>query len=484
VPTVHPSAHLIASAAFLLASVGLMAAVRNRVIRRRLLFSAVASAAAALVHALAIARPEGTFWAAQGWRIEQLVLVVAAANAAIALAFNPWFRDGDSDRAPAIVQDSLAIAAAIGAGVVLFDVSSFSFLTGSAIVAAIVGFALQDTLGNAFAGIAIQIERPFRVGHWISVGEHVGLVTEVTWRATKIRTKAGNMVAVPNSQMGSHAINNYSEPAAPTRIHVEVGAAYGAPPNDVREALLAAARGAAYVLPSPAPDVVLADFGASALIYHVRFWVDDFSRDELAKDAVRTRLYYEFRRRKIEIPWPIQVEYQRQEAAVDTPERRDRFVHAVSAVPVLARLPADALRALASTARELLFADGETIVREGEPGTSMFLVLAGRVAITVGPDRRQVAVTDAGGYFGEMSLLTGEPRTATVSARGDCTTLEITAEAFRSYVQQRPEIIDDLAAAASARKRELDEARAAAGAAPATAQASLRERMRKYFGLG
>jgi CRP-like cAMP-binding protein len=83
-----------------------------------------------------------------------------------------------------------------------------------------------------------------------------------------------------------------------------------------------------------------------------------------------------------------------------------------------------------------------------------------------------------------MSLLTGEPRTATVSALGDCTALEITAEAFRAYVKQRPEVIDDLAAAATARKRELDEARAAAGAAPAPAHTSLRERMRTYFGLG
>jgi CRP-like cAMP-binding protein len=152
-------------------------------------------------------------------------------------------------------------------------------------------------------------------------------------------------------------------------------------------------------------------------------------------------------------------------------------------VPVLARLPEDAHRALAADARELLYADGEVIVREGDAGASLFLVLGGTVAITVGPERREVAVTKAGGYFGEMSLLTGDPRTATVVSRGHCTVLEITADAFRDYVQRRPEVIDELAAAAGARRKELDEARARSGGLPVAMAASLRERMREYFGL-
>ncbi len=482
----HPNGHLILSGAALVGAAAFMVAVRNRLIRRRLLFSAAAAVVAALVHALAVLRPgpETGFLAQQGWHVEQLLAVLAIANAAIALASNPWFKDEESDRAPAIVQDALVVAAVVGGAVFLFDVPSFSFFAGSAIIAAIVGFALQETLGNAFAGIALQMERPFKVGHWISVGDHVGVVREVTWRATKIRTKAGNIVTVPNSAVASQAINNYSEPAAPTRLQVEVGAAYGVPPNDVRAALLAAVREAQYVLESPAPDVLLTEFGASAITYRTRFWVNDFSKDDLAADAVRTRIYYEFRRRNIEIPWPIQVEYARVEASGDTPDRRERFARAMAGVPVLARLPEEAHGALAGSARELLFTDGEVIVREGDAGASMFIVLAGSVAITIGAERRVVAVTEAGGYFGEMSLLTGEPRTATVSARGDCTALEITAGAFREYVHRHPEVIDDLVAATTVRRKELDDARAGMGAAPVVAQASIRDRMRRFFGLG
>ena len=103
--------------------------------------------------------------------------------------------------------------------------------------AVVVGFALQDTLGNLFAGLAIQIEKPFRVGQWVRIGEFEGRVQEVTWRATKLLTKAGQFVIVPNSVMSKDPILNHSEPTIPTRIDVEIGASYDVPPNDVTRAL-------------------------------------------------------------------------------------------------------------------------------------------------------------------------------------------------------------------------------------------------------
>ena len=349
--------------------------------------------------------------------------------------------------------------------------------------AAALALGLQDQLGNLFAGLAIQIERPFRVGHWISLTNYEGRVVEVTWRATKIRTKAGNLVIIPNNTVGREAITNYSEPTAPTRQYVEVGATYAAAPNDVRDALVAAMARVPRVLRSPPADVVITDFGGSAIVYRARFWLVEFELDESIRHDVRSAIYYEFHRRGIEIPWPIQVEYARHETAPDPVARRQDLAEAIAKVPVLAALPAEAHHALAASAAERLFADGEAIVREGEAGGSMFIVRRGRVAVTVGADHREVAVTEAGGYFGEMSLLTGDPRTATVIARGDCTVLEITADAFRAYVQSRPEVIDHLAEAAAARRRTLDQSRAAAATPHAAEHKSLVHRMRTFFGL-
>src|SRR6185503_7310922 len=148
-------------------------------------------------------------------------------------------------------------------------------LTTSAVGAVVVGFALQDTLGNAFAGLAIQSERPFKVGHWIKVGDFEGRVSEITWRATKMRTKTGNFVIVPNNIVAKEAITNYSEPAAPTRLELEVGVSYSASPLAVKQAMKDAMAQALHVLQSPPPDVLLVGFDASSMNYRARFWIRD-----------------------------------------------------------------------------------------------------------------------------------------------------------------------------------------------------------------
>jgi CRP-like cAMP-binding protein len=373
-------------------------------------------------------------------------------------------------------------------GAAVFLLKNSTFLTASAIAAAAVGFALQDTLANAFAGLAIQIEKPFRVGHWINVANYEGAVAEVTWRATKIRTEVGNLVVIPNNVVAREAIHNYSAPSTPTRVFVEVGAAYAVPPNETRDAMFAAMRQVSRVLASPPPEVHLREFGASALVFRARFWIADFGQVEYAQDEVRRAIYYEFARRHIEIPWPIQVEYSRHDAPTDREAVRDGFARTIAATSVFSALPPDAHGALSDAAEEHVYGDGEVIVREGEEGRSMFLVRRGRVAVTVGgasEDRgpaREVAVIGAGGYFGEMSLLTGDRRSATVHAKGDCTVLEIGAPAFGAYIRSKPEVVELLAAAAEQRRRELNASRTEAVAPPSDTR-SLADRIRRFFGL-
>jgi small-conductance mechanosensitive channel len=477
----HPSAHLsFALALFAIVPV-LIVVVRNAAIRRRLLFTIAVLLAALAVHAALRWLPEATLLQEYGWKVEALLLVLATVQALVALAFNPWSGADRPERAPAIVQDAVIALLVAIAAVVAFP--NTEFLTTSAIVAAVMGFALQETLGNAFAGLAIQVEKPFRVGHWITVGDFEGTVREITWRATKIWTKSGNMVILPNSLVAREAINNYSEPLTPTRLFIEVGVGYQVPPNDASRALVGALSQVGRVLKQPAPEALLWNFGDSALIFRVHFWVDDYSTEEVARDEVRRAVYYELGRRGIEIPWPIQIEYGRQDPPPEPADARvERFSRVIARVPVFAELAADARRALAADAAERLYGDGETIVREGAPGASMFVICRGQVAVTIGGGK-EVARIEEGGFFGEMSLLTGEPRSATVSARGDCRVLEIGAAAFKTYVTDHPNVIDDVAGAAAARRRELDASRGLAAAGPGDARVTLAARMRKFFGL-
>jgi small-conductance mechanosensitive channel len=140
---------------------------------------------------------------------ERLAFSGALINLLIISLLNPLREDRVSERVPTILQDAIVIGMLLLVSTFVFDEK---LLTTSAVSAVVIGFAVEDTLGNAFAGRAIQSERPFHVGHWIRVGEFEGRVSEVTWRATKLRTKSGNFVILPNNLVAKEAVTNYSEP--------------------------------------------------------------------------------------------------------------------------------------------------------------------------------------------------------------------------------------------------------------------------------
>jgi small-conductance mechanosensitive channel/CRP-like cAMP-binding protein len=454
----------------------------NRLVQRKLRLSiVVAGVYVALNLALAFA-PMSSGVRDQLASVEQLVILLAALNVLIRVAVNPLRVDRIPDRFPTIVQDFLLVGVFLVVATIAFPEKLFA---ASAVGAVVVGFALQDTLGNAFAGLAIQIEKPFHVGHWVAIGGHEGRVCEITWRATKLRTKSGNFIIVPNNVVSKEAIVNYSEPAAPTMLTIDVGASYFSAPGEVKAALQEALVNSARALREPAPDILVQEFADSAITYRVRFWVQDYATDELARDEVRSAIYYVFRRRGIEIPWPIQIQYERQEESTDPVERAGKRSELLGRLDLFAGLPEADRARLAAAAKDHLYGDRERIVREGEPGRSLFAVAEGRVAVLTGKDDHEVATIDAGGYFGEMSLLTGEPRSATVAARGDCRVVEIEAEAFRGVAEANPMVLEHVALAAVARREGLASARAVAAAQVATTDTarSFIVRMKRFLRL-
>src|SRR5262249_26173111 len=135
------------------------------------------------------------------------LLAFGLINLLVTITINPWRENRVPDRFPNIVQDAITVLLfAVVVTVILRD----RILATTAAGAVVLGLALQDTLGNLIAGLAIQVEKPFRVGHWVNLGGEDGLVSEITWRATKIRTKAGNFVVVPNNVVAKDRIINYS----------------------------------------------------------------------------------------------------------------------------------------------------------------------------------------------------------------------------------------------------------------------------------
>jgi small-conductance mechanosensitive channel/CRP-like cAMP-binding protein len=469
-------------AGVLLLALVVRAASVNRLVRRKLRLSFFL-ALVYLVVSVALGRfalsPD---MAARVVSVIQLCMALAIINLAVVLAINPLRADRVPERFPNIVQDTIIIGLFL---IVATVVMQEKFLTTSAVGAVVIGFALQDTLGNMFSGLAIQVEKPFRVGHWVGVGGHEGQVSEVTWRATKLRTKAGNLVVLPNAFVSKEAIVNYSEPAVPTRLEVDVGVSYGVPPNQVKAALLEAVANAAMALPEPAPDALIVEFGPSAVVYRVRFWVNDYARDGLARDQVRSAIYYSLRRHGYEIPFPMQIEIPRPEETERASERIDRVSGILAPVALFAPLPSEQRDELAARAVERLYGKGEKIVRQGDAGGSMFIIRRGRVRV-LEASGRELAVFEAGGYFGEMSMLTGQPRSATVEAVEECEVVELTAASLREVALANPEVVTRIGAVVADRQADLDRQKAEAAAGrPAVAEThrSLLTRIQAFLRL-
>jgi small-conductance mechanosensitive channel/CRP-like cAMP-binding protein len=457
---------------------GIMSITANGLIRRRFRLSVVLTVLYIAADVAVTLYPFAAATAQQVNSFGTLALVAGVINAAVLLLINPIRQDRVPERFPLILQDAIIL------GCVLFAATFISaeLVTTSAVSAVVLGFALQDTLGNAFAGLAIQSEKPFHVGQWVRIGEHDGRVAEVTWRATKLRTKSGNFVILPNNVVGKEAIVNYSEPSAPLRLEVEVGASYLVPPSQVKAAIMEAVRHSSRVLAAPAPEVLLMAFDASAITYRARFWIADFSQDEVARDEVRTAIYYSFQRHNVEIPWPIQVEYQREWSESNADSRQAEQEQLLTGVDLFASLPPELRSQIARSAPMAVYGSGETIVKQGEDGQSMFIVLSGAVRVVLGPERREVARIGPGGYFGEMSLLTGEPRSATVLASSDVAVVEIDAELFRRIGAVHPEAIEKIGMAAMLRRAGLDEVKAAAQTTTVEATTFM-TRMKKFLRL-
>ena len=416
--------------------------------------------------------------------IEPVLLVLAASNLIVLLAVNPFREDRLPSHMPAILQDAITVG--IFAIVVVLFFNDRLQLTAAA-GAVVLGLALQDTLGHAMAGLALQADQPYRAGDWIRVGDHEGRVMQISWRSTVLRTRDNTLVMLPNSSIADGVIVNYSAPAPPTRVAVEVGVRHEIPPNLVKAAIDEALAQVPLALAAPAPDALVAEIDASAVVYRARCFVSDMEQSSLAQDQMRAAIWYAFQRRGVVFAHPVQVEYgfdARPRVAYPEPATLARLIEGSR---LLGALTADARERLARSARPRLFGAGERIVRQGDAGGTSFLVASGTVRVSMGPDDREVATLGEGDMFGEMSWLTGDARAATVTAASDVTTFELDGDVLRDLASASPGVLESLAEAVSRRRLELESI--SADTSPShhdtpEASASLVARMKRFLRLG
>jgi small-conductance mechanosensitive channel/CRP-like cAMP-binding protein len=368
---------------------------------------------------------------------------------------------------PRILRDLMqGIAYLIAAAVVLTrsEVDVTKVFTASVLTTAVIGLALQETLGNVMAGLALQLERDLEIGDWISLDEKIaGQIREIRWRATTIITKNGDLTLVPNTAITRGTIVNYSRPTTAHRQWIRVRVHFRHPPGRVRDAILPAVRALPFVRVDPPPDCILLEFREDASIYAVRYWMDDVRKDDSMDSAVRSAIWYALHRAGMEIPFPSRnvhvTEMNEERERRKDDEEYARRIDALSQVDVFRALDAERIDRLSRRMRMLIFGPHEIILRQGDPGDSLYVVRSGTVAVQVGPAgaAREVATLDAGQFFGEMSLMTGASRAATVVAKSDVECYVVDKEAFQEIVQEKPELAGTISEILSRRQIALGE---------------------------
>lgn len=397
-------------------------------------------------------------------RILQTVLaVVCLWIGATALKGLYYLQSEDSDvrtKTPRLLVDIVRLAIVTVGGLLLaaqiWQKDLSPLLTTFGVGSLVLGLALQDTLGNLFSGLSLVSERPFSVGDWIQVGEVSGKVLQVNWRAVRIQTRELDEVTLPNSALSKERITNFSRPSTISGVKVHVGFEYDAPPNRVRQMLSDVANSTAGILLKPEVDVRVASFADHLIDYEVRFFIADFDSLPQIRSRYLAQVWYAARREGIIIPYPIQTIFKTEVAGTAPRSAVSRLTRLFTSIDLFGTLSESERQNLAESATVETYASGEEVIRQSEEGDVFFVVLDGEAVVTATtPDgvKAEIAHLERGEIFGEMSVLTGEPRSATVNAVTDLVVASLTRdklapllkgnndleEAFAKYIAGRAE---------------------------------------------
>jgi small-conductance mechanosensitive channel/CRP-like cAMP-binding protein len=399
---------------------------------------------------------------------------------------------------PAIIRDILVVIAYLVALFVVLGNQGLdltAILASAGFVGLFVGLAMQDTLGNLVSGLAMQVEKPFDVGDWVKFSDQEGAVVEINWRSVTIQTFWSDIVVIPNTVVTKAPIINYSRPARNHRRKLNVGLPYNAPPEKVKRIFMDVLRRVPAVSMEPAPRILLKEYADFSIRYKILFFINEFEEREFIEDEVMNRIWYALKRAGIRIPFPISDVYLRQvkeEEATEDQRAEGREVRSIlERVSFLRPLSDEDMDYLAAAGRREFCPADETVVRQGDPGHSFYVILDGTVSVDVkgaSGEETRVARLSRGDYFGEMSLMTGEKRSATVRTQRDTEFLVIDKVVFKKIIEGHPEVVGRISELIVSRRLQIaeEEARSVKRAAEDAArtdqeQRTLMSRIMKFF---
>ncbi|HEY1558720.1 MAG TPA: mechanosensitive ion channel family protein [Kofleriaceae bacterium] len=350
-----------------------------------------------------------------------------------------------------------------------------SALVSGAVVSAVLAISLQSTLGNLMGGIALQLDGSIHEGDWIQLPDgKQGKVYAVRWRHTIVQTRDWSQIVVPNAQLLQSNIILLGKRDGRTtgqRMWVWFNVDFRFAPTHVIDVVTDAVLDSPIenVCDEPRPNVVCMDFThdgrESVATYAVRYWLKDLAFDDPTNSRVRGRVYTALKRAGIPLAIPAQTvlaEIHDAERVKQHASRElDARLAAIETVKLFTSFKEDELRKLAEGMSRVVYVSGERITRQGAVAHWLYVMTSGRAEIRIkdpeapAAEPTIVAKVSAPDFFGEMGLMTGEPRTADVIAIGDVECYRLGKAPFESVLLGRPEIVEELSEKLATRRVEL-----------------------------
>jgi small-conductance mechanosensitive channel/CRP-like cAMP-binding protein len=357
-----------------------------------------------------------------------------------------------------LVKISVYLLAVYGIMTFVFDRPVTGLLVSSGIIAGVIGLSMQTTLGDIFAGIALSIEKPYRINDWIEMEDGtLGKVVDINWRSTRLLSWNRSVYVIPNGKAMSSTIHNFNLPDRIYCTWFKIEIAPEISPVLVRRVLLEAALSCKKVLKEPPPVVRLSDGSKRPYLYSVFVYFDDYPTFFAARDDLFMEIWNYCQKAGITPPPTVhEVNYFTGERSEVSEPGLDELISSVEIFSPLTEKERDELLEGVSL---ISFRENETIVREGDTGDSLMVLTAGVISVSRLDSHGKPIELErlaTGACFGENSLLTGERRSATIVALTDCQAMEFSREDLAPILEKRPEVIEELAKVMASRKLQTE----------------------------
>jgi small-conductance mechanosensitive channel/CRP-like cAMP-binding protein len=350
-------------------------------------------------------------------------------------------------------------------------VSAASVVTTSAIVSGILALSLQTTLGNILGGVALQLDGSVHLGDWLQLPDGTqGKVVAIRWRHTVLETRNWDTLVVPNANLLAQNIMILGKRTGKPiqhRMWVYFNVDFRFSPTHVIEVVRDALAAAPIegVADDPKPSVICYDFAKdnrdSFGYYAVRYWLTDLPNDDPTNSRIRTRIYAALKRAGIPLARPVQTLFlqpEEDEAHYQT-RHKERRTHALESVELFASLTPAERSFMADHLRYAPFAVGETCTKQGAVAHWLYILTSGTVEVRRhvegGTLAKTLATIEAPGFFGEMGLMAGEPRTADVIATSDVECYRLDKSGLAQILAERPEVAEQFSRTLAKRRANL-----------------------------